>query len=76
MGEQAQENHSSATNLPAWGLKEIADLSVSRALLCWSCGGGWLEWEAIVGGGGYFRGPGTLDMLEWAINSHPSRTAM
>lgn len=35
MGEQAQENHSSATNLPAWGLKEIADLSVSRALLCW-----------------------------------------
>lgn len=34
LGEQAQENHSAASNHPAWGLKETADLSVSQAPLC------------------------------------------
>lgn len=53
-GGQAQENRSAASNLPAWGFKEIADLSMSRAPLRWSCGGGWLEWAAIMGGGGIF----------------------
>lgn len=54
LGEPAQENHSAARNLPARGLKEIADLSVFWAPLWRSCGGGWLEWAEIVGGGGIF----------------------
>lgn len=43
-----------SSNLPTWGLKEIADLSVSQAPLCWSFG--WLEWAAIVGGGDILKG--------------------
>lgn len=52
---------SAVSNLLPWGLEEIAELSVSQAPLCWSCGGGWLERDAFVGGVP-FRRPGALAM--------------
>ena len=62
LGEQGAGKPQQLVTSPAWGLKEIADLSVSRAPLCWSCGGGWLEWVGLWGGG--VRG--TPDTPEWS----------